>query len=204
MSPGGVYLNVSGSQTSSYSLTGQTIASVEGSITDAVAYGITGLTGTATEGQISITGEDVASSVAGGTGRRRIKRSSEVFLEEMARLEQRAQEATAERIRVEETLEATKNAVTDDVLRYIAAFERALKRAQAREKREKSLEVPVSFRLPAKSEGVKRVDAAKRLAALADIARHREAIARETLRKVRDRIDMEAATAFMQFILWDD
>lgn len=171
--------------------------------------GLTNQSSTFTEGSITATAVNgTAASQAGGTGasKRKIKRSREIFEEEMARLERQAEEATAQRVEVEEKLSTSSpyEPVPEDIRRYIVNFERALRRAQSQETREKHIEVPVYLRIPAKSAGVERLEAYQRLQSLAKIARFREERAQERLRKVRDKIDSEAAVYFMNFILWDD
>lgn len=190
-----------------YALTAITATFTEGTLTDTGSSVPTGQTATFTEGVISATGGDLpVVAKPGGSGkRRRIKRAAEVFEEEMARLEESLAEATAQRIEVEEQLSATPQygPTPAEVLRYIANFERALRRAQEREKQQ-AIEVPVYFRLPQKSAGVRRVEAHQRLQSLAKVARYREQVAQERLRKVRERIDLEAATYLMEFLMWDD
>lgn len=174
--------------TNTGSLTGQTLTSTEGSLTSTAV-------------------NNTVVAVVGGSGKPRRSRfkpvyAKDVYVEEMARFERAATEATAQRIEVESKLEATPPwmPIPADILAYIADFERALSRAQARERRETSVDVPVSFKIPKRPAA----EAYQRLQALAKVARHREQVALERLRKVRDRIDEDAATSFMQWMLAED
>lgn len=173
------------------------------------SWSLSALSSAFAEGLMSAAGGDVLTSQAGGTGssrkRRRalIRLSRDIYRDEMARLEREAQQATRQRVEIEKKLETGSpyEPVAEDILRYIADFERALARAQAREKRisEQLNEIRVSFRLTKTHE-----ETSKRLASLVSIARHREAAAFERLRKVRDRIDEEAAMDFMWFLMLED
>ena len=149
-------------------------------------------------------------SQAGGTGssppkRFKRKKASEVFEEELAKIEQALTAATDQRAEVEQALEALPaepEKIAAQTLQFIVQQEQAILRAQQREARR--LEIPVYFRLPKQSAGVQRIEAAQRLRNLSRIAVYREERARERLLKIREKIDEEAAGYLMQFLIWDD
>jgi hypothetical protein len=165
--------------------------------------------------QISFSGTPITpvTQPPGGTGssRSRFKRkkASELFAEELAKLELEAEVAKSEgeQIAAElQTLEPPEAVVPESVRHFIALHERAVRKLAAKRQLEEAPlpAIPVYFRTPAKSVGVERVEAIERLTNLARIARHREEVARENIRKIKERIDIEAATYLMKFLMWDD
>jgi hypothetical protein len=153
--------------------------------------------------QVTVTG-----APPGGTGssagikRRRIKKSSEVFAEEMAKLEKQLEDAVAERVALENKLPEVPGAgpVPLEVQRFIIQHERAAELAQLKERL--SGGIPVYVRIQRE-----RTAALERMQRLVRIARHQEDVAREQLRVVSDQIDEEAAGAFMRWLMaeweWD-
>lgn len=165
--------------------------------------------GTGGAGIIVITYTPVPSVVStpGGTGkparRAKIKRSREIFQDEMRALEQRLEEAREVRASIETTLTDVSSGKGDMVhqeLRNLTHGERALRAAQMADTPDPAA-IPVYVRIPKKSVGVRRVEAIERLQTLARIARYREEIASEKLRKIREKIDEDAAVAFMQAMM---
>jgi hypothetical protein len=146
-----------------------------------------------------------AVSTAGGTGRparrAKIKRSKEIFQEEMAALEAQLAQASEDREEIESTLTAAESSTahTFDAREMIAAHERAFRKDAALAR------IPVYIRIPKKPVGANRVEAINRLRILAHAARYRESVASEKLRKIKEKIDTDAAVAFMQWALrdWD-
>jgi hypothetical protein len=123
--------------------------------------------------------------------RAQVRLSRDVYRDEMEALTKRV--ATAREVR--EEIESKAAAVAEgpvplSVQRYIIEQERELHKQH--------LTSRVTVYVKAKRA---RATALERLKRLADIARHNEAVAKETLRKVTERIDEEAATHLMRFLM---
>jgi hypothetical protein len=193
--------------------TGQAGTFAEGAVVEAIDLFPTGLSGQFIEGIVTPTGGDVGPvtppSQAGGTGKPRFKPkySSEIFEEELARIEARLTAATKQREAIEAKLEEVEQAVSvpSDARDFVIGIQKAIDRAERRERarQQQPITVPVYFRTPEKSVGVERVETIERLRTLASIARHREEVALERVRKLREKIDEDAASYLMNLLMWE-